>query len=382
MAQEQQQQQSSTSRSNNDFSCPDMLSLFRRLSLWQQQQYSRILSVGCRAAAASSRPLSGTSRGTDDGTDAVPDELDPEPALSPSSAGTERAAVDPSSTRTNVLLGESPTKRINVRMNKKLAAAGVLSSSPPPAVAGAGEDSVMTVSQVTAHNQAVMSSAWYAQVSRISSRISAESRNHVQRVVSDNKFLAPDVSRFDDKVFREDFLVPNELDEILVQAQAEAGEPSIAGQEEEGEEGPSYDRKVDAEGRAYGTGRRKNAIAKVWIWEAGTGGTPGVSVNGKDMLLYFPRLYHREHASGPLMTVAADESGVAKFKVRCQVLGGGLSGQAGAIRLGLARALQNFNPAYRALLKPEGMLTRDSRVVERKKYGQKKARKRFQWVKR
>jgi small subunit ribosomal protein S9 len=134
--------------------------------------------------------------------------------------------------------------------------------------------------------------------------------------------------------------------------------------------------KKDAKGRSYGTGRRKkNAVARVWICP----GNGKFTVNGKKIEEYFPRATHRLDILTPFTTCSA----VNQFDIKCTVKGGGLSGQAGAIRLGIARALDNFNPeAYHALLKKDGLLTRDDRIVERKKYGQHKARKKTQFSKR
>ena len=133
--------------------------------------------------------------------------------------------------------------------------------------------------------------------------------------------------------------------------------------------------KLDKQGRAYGTGRRKrNCVARVWI-KPGTG---KIVVNGKDVDNYFNRPTHRLILSQPLEVTDR----LTQFDIMCTVSGGGLSGQAGAIRLGLTRALINFEPSLRPTLKKEGFVTRDSRVVERKKYGRAKARRSFQWAKR
>lgn len=131
---------------------------------------------------------------------------------------------------------------------------------------------------------------------------------------------------------------------------------------------------LDAKGRAYGTGRRKDAVARVWV----SRGSGKVTVNGKDIAHYFARGTQRL-----IISQAFEISGrVGQFDVVCFVAGGGLSGQAGAVRHGISRALVNFEPALRAPLKKAGFLTRDSRVVERKKYGKHKARRSTQWVKR
>jgi len=131
---------------------------------------------------------------------------------------------------------------------------------------------------------------------------------------------------------------------------------------------------LDKKGRSYGTGRRKNAIARVWL----SRGTGKIVVNGRDIAQYFARGTQRL-----IINQAFEISGrVGQFDVMAVVLGGGLSGQAGAVRHGLSRALVNFEPALRDPLKKAGFMTRDSRIVERKKYGRRKARRGTQWVKR
>ncbi|NCC22166.1 MAG: 30S ribosomal protein S9 [Alphaproteobacteria bacterium] len=132
--------------------------------------------------------------------------------------------------------------------------------------------------------------------------------------------------------------------------------------------------KIDAQGRAYATGRRKNAIARVWI-KPGSG---KVVVNGKEQSVYFARQTQRLVLNQPFLVVGR----VGKFDVTCTVTGGGLSGQAGAVRHGISRALENFDPSLRPALKHAGMLTRDARQVERKKVGKHKARRSKQWAKR
>ncbi|WP_034997205.1 30S ribosomal protein S9 [Beijerinckia mobilis] len=140
------------------------------------------------------------------------------------------------------------------------------------------------------------------------------------------------------------------------------------------EEAPVYSQKLDAFGRAYATGKRKDAVARVWI-KPGSG---KVTVNGRPLEVYFARPVLRMILQQPL--------GVAKrvdqYDLMITVAGGGLSGQAGAVRHGLAKALVNYEPELRSALKKEGFLTRDSRTVERKKYGKKKARRSFQFSKR
>ena len=138
-----------------------------------------------------------------------------------------------------------------------------------------------------------------------------------------------------------------------------------------GEEHPVYTQKLDAQGRAYSTGKRKNAIARVWI-KPGSG---KITINGKDQLQYFAREILRMMIAQPLEVTDR----LTQFDVDCTVQGSGLSGQAGAIRHGLSHALTHYEPALRPVLKPHGFLTRDSRVVERKKYGRAKARKSFQF---
>ncbi len=140
------------------------------------------------------------------------------------------------------------------------------------------------------------------------------------------------------------------------------------------EDAPVYVQKLDAQGRAYSTGKRKNAIARVWVMP----GTGKITVNGKDQLQYFAREILRMMIAQPLVVTGRE----TQFDVVCTVEGSGLSGQAGAIRHGLSHALTHYEPALRPVLKPHGFLTRDSRVVERKKYGRAKARKSFQFSKR
>ena len=131
---------------------------------------------------------------------------------------------------------------------------------------------------------------------------------------------------------------------------------------------------IDQFGRAYATGKRKNAVARVWI-KPGKG---QITINDRDQTVYFARPVLRMMIAQPL--VIADRA--SQFDVVVTVSGSGLSGQAGAIRHGIAKALTNYEPELRPILKKEGFLTRDSRVVERKKYGHKKARRSFQFSKR
>ncbi|QQP88981.1 30S ribosomal protein S9 [Skermanella sp. TT6] len=132
--------------------------------------------------------------------------------------------------------------------------------------------------------------------------------------------------------------------------------------------------KIDAQGRAYATGKRKNAVARVWI-KPGSG---KVTVNGRDIGVYFARPVLRMLLNQPFEIVAR----IDQYDVTCTVAGGGLSGQAGAVRHGISKALTYYEPALRSPLKAAGFLTRDARVVERKKYGRAKARRSFQFSKR
>jgi small subunit ribosomal protein S9 len=135
-----------------------------------------------------------------------------------------------------------------------------------------------------------------------------------------------------------------------------------------------YEKKVDAQGRSYATGKRKDAVARVWMKQG-----PGkITVNGKDHVTYFARPVLQMIVKQPLVTSKRE----GQFDVICTVSGGGLSGQAGAVRHGLALALTRFEPELRSVLKKGGFLTRDARTVERKKYGRAKARKSFQFSKR
>jgi small subunit ribosomal protein S9 len=139
-------------------------------------------------------------------------------------------------------------------------------------------------------------------------------------------------------------------------------------------ETPKYEQKLDNFGRAYATGKRKDAVARVWI-KPGTG---KITVNNKIVETYFARPVLRMLIQQPL--VASNRNG--QYDVECTVTGGGLSGQAGAVRHGISKALTHYEPDLRSILKRGGFLTRDSRVVERKKYGRAKARRSFQFSKR
>ena len=137
---------------------------------------------------------------------------------------------------------------------------------------------------------------------------------------------------------------------------------------------PLREQIIDAQGRAYATGRRKDAVARVWI-KPGTG---KITVNGRDQEVYFAR---------PTLRLVINQAfGVSEregqYDVICTVKGGGLSGQAGAVKHGISQALTKYEPILRAPIKAAGFLTRDSRTVERKKYGRAKARRSFQFSKR
>jgi small subunit ribosomal protein S9 len=147
---------------------------------------------------------------------------------------------------------------------------------------------------------------------------------------------------------------------------ANAGAPAL--------EAPKYVQKLDKLGRAYATGKRKDAVARVWI-KPGSG---KIVVNDRPVEVYFARPVLRMILRQPLEIAKR----VNQYDLSVTVAGGGLSGQAGAVRHGLAKALTHFEPELRPVLKREGFLTRDSRVVERKKYGRKKARRSFQFSKR
>ena len=139
-------------------------------------------------------------------------------------------------------------------------------------------------------------------------------------------------------------------------------------------EQPKHVQKLDGQGRAYATGKRKNAVARVWI-KPGSG---KIVVNTKPVEQFFARPVLRMVIQQPI--VAANRSG--QYDVICTVSGGGLSGQAGAVRHGISKALTYYEPDLRGVLKKGGFLTRDSRTVERKKYGRVKARRSFQFSKR
>jgi small subunit ribosomal protein S9 len=155
----------------------------------------------------------------------------------------------------------------------------------------------------------------------------------------------------------------------VLQTLADLGQEAVAAPE-----APTYVQKLDAQGRAYATGKRKNAVARVWI-KPGSG---RIMVNDKPIDVYFARPVLRMILQQPLQVA----SRIDQYDITATVAGGGLSGQAGAVRHGVSKALTYYEPDLRAPLKKEGFLTRDARVVERKKYGRKKARASFQFSKR
>jgi small subunit ribosomal protein S9 len=137
---------------------------------------------------------------------------------------------------------------------------------------------------------------------------------------------------------------------------------------------PLREQEIDALGRAYATGRRKDAVARVWI-KPGSG---KITINGRDQVVYFARPSLRLVINQPFGVAERDGA----YDVICTVKGGGLSGQAGAVKHGISQALTRYEPVLRAPVKAAGFLTRDSRIVERKKYGRAKARRSFQFSKR
>lgn len=156
---------------------------------------------------------------------------------------------------------------------------------------------------------------------------------------------------------------------------AEAGEIAMPGEKSVSEEpGPAPEPMRDELGRSYATGKRKDAVARVWI-KPGSG---IVTVNDRELSVYFARPVLQMILRQPFSVAGVE----GLFDVRATVKGGGLSGQAGAVKHGISKALQLYDPSLRPALKAAGFLTRDSRVVERKKYGKRKARRSFQFSKR
>lgn len=163
----------------------------------------------------------------------------------------------------------------------------------------------------------------------------------------------------------------DQLDSIRDQLSSAAEAEGIAVAEEVS---PDPEPVRDELGRSYATGKRKDAVARVWI-KPGSG---IVTVNGKDLAVYFARPVLQMILRQPFSVAGVD----GLFDVRATVKGGGLSGQAGAVKHGISKALQLYDPSLRPALKAAGFLTRDARVVERKKYGKRKARRSFQFSKR
>ncbi len=160
----------------------------------------------------------------------------------------------------------------------------------------------------------------------------------------------------------------------LTGGEAQASAPEATSDVPARPSAPLRPQELDAQGRAYATGRRKDAVARVWL-KPGSG---KVTVNGRDQEVYFARPTLRLVINQPFQV--ADRDG--QYDVVATVKGGGLSGQAGAVKHGIAQALAKFEPQLRSPVKAAGFLTRDSRVVERKKYGRAKARRSFQFSKR
>ena len=160
----------------------------------------------------------------------------------------------------------------------------------------------------------------------------------------------------------------------LTQGVAAPEEAAVAAPEAPVSTAPLREQELDKQGRAYATGRRKDAVARVWV-KPGTG---KITVNGRDQEIYFARPTLRLVINQPF--TVTERTG--QYDVVCTVKGGGLSGQAGALKHGISQALSKYEPALRPTVKAEGFLTRDSRTVERKKYGRAKARKSFQFSKR
>lgn len=144
----------------------------------------------------------------------------------------------------------------------------------------------------------------------------------------------------------------------------------------------STEPKLDKKGRAYATGKRKSAIARLWLKAASNAGKGTLTINGKPLTTYFAAEHLRALFMQPLTLLDDEAAKGSRFDILATCKGSGLSGQAGALRHALAKALAIYKPERRTDLKTKGLLTRDARVVERKKYGQPKARKKFQFSKR
>jgi small subunit ribosomal protein S9 len=166
----------------------------------------------------------------------------------------------------------------------------------------------------------------------------------------------------------------SDLGNLTGEAQAAAPEAPVTPTAPATPRAPLRPQEIDAQGRSYATGRRKDAVARVWL-KPGSG---KVTVNGRDQEVYFARPTLRLVINQPFQIAGRD----GQYDVVATVKGGGLSGQAGAVKHGIAQALTKYEPELRAPVKAAGFLTRDSRVVERKKYGRAKARRSFQFSKR
>ncbi len=166
---------------------------------------------------------------------------------------------------------------------------------------------------------------------------------------------------------------PAETPAAEAEGQAPAGESPAAPPPTQ-EAAPLREQQLDKQGRAYATGRRKDAIARVWL-KPGSG---KIQINGREQEIYFARPTLRLVINQPFDVAGRRE----QYDVVATVVGGGLSGQAGAVKHGIAQALTRYEPALRGVVKQAGFLTRDSRAVERKKYGRAKARRSFQFSKR
>ena len=167
----------------------------------------------------------------------------------------------------------------------------------------------------------------------------------------------------------------NQQRDAAAQSSDQSADAYMAGTvDEPTQRAPLREQEIDAQGRAYATGKRKDAVARVWL-KPGTG---KITINGRDQEVYFAR--------PSLRLVLNQVFGVAEregqYDVVCTVKGGGLSGQAGAVKHGISQAITKYEPGLRAAVKAAGFLTRDSRTVERKKYGRAKARRSFQFSKR
>jgi small subunit ribosomal protein S9 len=168
-------------------------------------------------------------------------------------------------------------------------------------------------------------------------------------------------------------MMPNS-DNTTVNSLADLGDIATDAPQAPVQTAPIREQQLDKQGRAYATGRRKDAVARVWLMP----GTGKITVNGRDQTVYFARPTLRL-VINQTFGIAAREG---QYDVVATVKGGGLSGQAGAVKHGIAQALTRYEPKLRGTVKAAGFLTRDSRAVERKKYGKAKARKSFQFSKR